>query len=172
MTRVLFVARLQPLHLGHVHAIKKILEKYDSVLIAIGSSQASRERNNPFSFEERKTMLENVLRDVGILEKCEIIGIPDVYDDRKWFRLVEQYDFDVVVTGNAWTRRCLEKKYPVIEPDFLKPEKYNSTRIRNAIREHDEWAVLVPKQVFEFVKKKINSGKVSIGGPAEKKHDW
>ncbi|MFH0890382.1 MAG: adenylyltransferase/cytidyltransferase family protein [Candidatus Aenigmatarchaeota archaeon] len=166
------MARLQPFHNGHLHAIKKILEKYNSVLIAIGSSQASRERNNPFSFDERKAMLKNVLKGEGIFEKCEIVGIPDVNNDEEWLRLVEKYDFDVAVTGNAWTRRCLEKKYPVFEPAFLEPEKYNSTSIRNAIRKHDAWSDLVPKQVFDFVTEKIDSGEVLISGQAERKREW
>ncbi len=170
--KALFVARLQPLHYGHLHAIKKILEKYDSVLVAIGSSQLSRERNNPFSFDERKRMLETTLKSEGLLDRCEIVGIPDLNNDEKWFREVEKYDFDVVITGNEWTRRCLEKKYNVIEPDFLEPEKYNSTNIRNVIRKQGNWSMFVPKSVYDFVTEKLRSGEVSISGPEETKKEW
>src|SRR3989338_3284592 len=107
----LFVARLQPMHKGHLHAIKKILEKYDSILIAIGSSDASRQRANPFSFEERKQMVKTVLKNENILDRCEVVGIPDIADDKKWVEEIKKYDFDVVITGNDWTKKCLEVDY-------------------------------------------------------------
>lgn len=170
--RALFLGRFEPFHLGHLHAIKKILEKYDSVLIAIGSSDSSRQRANPFSFEERKEMITEVLKKEGLAGKCGIVGIPDVSDDAKWVEQIEKYDFDVVVTGNDWTKKCLEKDYEIIRPDFLEPEKYNATRIRNIIRLRGEWNFLVPEEVYEFVKKKLGSGEVRIDGKLESPGGW
>ncbi|MBI3413232.1 MAG: adenylyltransferase/cytidyltransferase family protein [Candidatus Aenigmarchaeota archaeon] len=168
----LFVCRLQPMHKGHLHAIKKILEKYDSVLIAVGSSNASRQRSNPFSFPERKQMTTEVLEKEGLLDKCKIIGIPDIPDDEKWAEEIKKYDFDVVVTGNDWTRKCLEADYEIVLPDFLEPEKYNATRIRNIIRLRGSWDHLVPQSVYEFVKKMLDSGEAKIDGVVEKTMDW
>lgn len=168
----LFVCRLQPLHFGHLHAIKKILEKYEFVLIAIGSSDASRQRSNPFSFDERKEMLTIVLKKENLLARCEIVGIPDIADDKKWTEEMEKHEFDVVVTGNNWTKKCLEGDYEIISPDFLEPEKYNATRIRNIIRLRGEWKFLVPEGVYEFVKRKLDSGEVRIDGPVEEIKDW
>ena len=37
----LYVGRFQPFHLGHLEAIKHILKKVDTVIIAIGSAQYS-----------------------------------------------------------------------------------------------------------------------------------
>ncbi len=170
--RALFVCRLQPMHKGHLHAIKKILEKYDSVLIAIGSSQASRERSNPFSFDERKEMLEAVLKNEKLLKRCDIVGIPDVNDDAEWRRLVEKYGFDIVVTGNEWTKRCLSSDYIIEDPDFLEPEKLNATRIRNLIRQNRDWEDLVPGEVFKFVSEKTKADKIKIEGKNEKADDW
>ncbi|MBI2085015.1 MAG: nicotinamide-nucleotide adenylyltransferase [Candidatus Aenigmarchaeota archaeon] len=168
----LFVGRFQPFHLGHLHAIKKILEKYDNILIAIGSANASRQRSNPFSFDERKKMAEVVLKEENIFEGCKIVGLPDIPDDKKWAEEIEKYDFDVVVTGNDWTKKCLEKDYKIAAPDFLEPEKYNATRIRNIIRLRGEWKHLVPEEVYEFVTKKLKSGEVKIDGVVEKTADW
>lgn len=158
--------------MGHLHAIKKILEKYDSVLIAIGSSDASRQRANPFSFDERREMLGIILKKENLLARCEIVGIPDIGDDKKWAEEIEKHEFDVVVTGNDWTKRCLEYDYEIVPPDFLEPEKYNATRIRNIIRLRGEWKFLVPKEVYGFVKKKIDSGEVKIDGKPEENKDW
>ncbi len=168
----LFVCRLQPFHLGHLHAIKKILEKYDSILIAIGSSDVSRQRMNPFSFEERKKMLTEVLTKENLISRCEIVGISDIPDDKKWAEEIEKYDFVAVVTGNDWTKKCLQDDYEITEPDFLEPEKYNATRIRNIIRLRGKWDFLVPKEVYEFVTTKLKTGEVKIEGSVEKTADW
>ena len=170
--KALFPGRFQPFHLGHLHAMKKILEKYDSVLIAIGSSDASRQRANPFSFDERKEMITGVLRKENILGRCEIVGMPDTPDDKKWVEEIKKYNFDVVITGNKWTRECLEDDYEIITPDFLEPEKYNATRIRNIIRLRGDWDFLVPDEIYGFVKRKLGSGEVKIEGAVEKSLDW
>lgn len=150
---VLFVARLQPLHRGHIHAIKSIIRKFGKIVIAIGSEQESRTSRNPFSFKERKAMLRKVLEKEGIAAK--IIGVRDFHDDAKWAKAVERRcKFDVVVTGNAWTRRCFRGKYPVKTPDLLKPEKYSSTRVRMMMRKEKRWKGLVPKKIYEYIKKK------------------
>ncbi len=167
----LFVARLQPFHLGHLHAIKKILEKYDFILIAIGSSNASRQRPNPFSFEERKSMLIKVLTRENLIYRCKIVGVPDMADD-EWTGEIKQYEFDVVVTGNDWTKKCLRGDYEITEPDFLEPAKYNATRIRNIIRLRGSWDFLVPEEVYEFVINKLKNGDVKIDGPVETSSEW
>ncbi|MBI4176957.1 MAG: adenylyltransferase/cytidyltransferase family protein [Candidatus Aenigmarchaeota archaeon] len=164
----LFVCRLQPMHNGHLHAIKKILGKYGSVLVAIGSSNVSRQRANPFSFEERKEMLTSVLGKENLLGLCRIVGIPDIGNDGLWAKEFEKYGFEVVVTGNDWTKRCLSPGHKTEDPDFLEPEKYNATRIRNIIRLRGEWKFLVPGEVYAFVKKKLDSGEVKIDGELEK----
>ena len=96
----------------------------------------------------------------------------DFNDDEKWAAEVEKHKFDVVITGNDWTRRCLKKDYAVEEPDFFEPEKYNSTRVRNIIRLRGDWSFLVPNEVYDFVNMKIDSGEVTIDGELEKGKDW
>lgn len=149
----LFVARLQPFHKGHLHAIKSIIRKYGKIVIAIGSAQESRTRRNPFSFGERKAMIRSVLENNRISAK--IIGVRDFYNDAKWAKAIRRKcKFDVVITGNAWTRRCFKEKYPVTAPDLLQPKKYSSTRIRKLMAKGKEWKRLVPKQVYDCIKKK------------------
>ncbi|HDJ96757.1 MAG TPA: nicotinamide-nucleotide adenylyltransferase [Candidatus Aenigmarchaeota archaeon] len=145
--RVVFVGRFQPLHLGHVHAIKKVIKEYGDVVIVIGSIN-KHDKNNPFTFEERKRMIESVFPGV------KIIGVLDVNDDSLWVKLIEQkVKFDIIVTGNDWTKRCFENAgYKVIKPDFLEPEKYSATRIRELMRKNDDsWRKLVPKEVEKII---------------------
>ena len=57
----IFIGRFQPLHLGHEAVIRKAFEIAKVPLILVGSSTASRSLRNPFSFAERKEMIENAI---------------------------------------------------------------------------------------------------------------
>jgi len=54
----IFIGRFQPFHKGHLKAIKWILERKNEILIVIRSIQEFSMEENPFSFNERKEMLE------------------------------------------------------------------------------------------------------------------
>lgn len=59
-----FIGRFQPLHRGHEAILQKAFEISNHTLIIVGSSTASRSLRNPFSFEERKTMIELAIQDM------------------------------------------------------------------------------------------------------------
>lgn len=79
MNRVgLAVVRLQPLHNGHCRIIDSMIRAHHTVILGIGSTQKNREKDNPWTFEERKKMVHNVygdrvkiiqLKDLGTTEK-------------------------------------------------------------------------------------------------------
>ena len=149
--KAIFIGRWQPFHLGHLHAVNKLLEEGHKVTIIIGSSNFKRTDSNPLSFEERKELIGRVLGD-----KCEIIGIPDVFDDEEWIKsITDKVDFDLVVTGNGWTGKCFKMRgYKVKEPDLLEPETYNSSFIRASIKKGVDWEPLLPKEVVTYLKEK------------------
>ncbi|RLF01945.1 MAG: nicotinamide-nucleotide adenylyltransferase, partial [Thermoprotei archaeon] len=60
MGRGLFVGRFQPFHLGHLKALRWILEREDEVIICIGSAQYSHSLRNPFTVGERVEMIWRV----------------------------------------------------------------------------------------------------------------
>ncbi len=53
------IGRFQPLHNSHVRLIKQALEIADKVLILVGSAYAARTPKNPFTFDERKNMIQS-----------------------------------------------------------------------------------------------------------------
>jgi nicotinamide-nucleotide adenylyltransferase len=147
MVRALFITRAQPFHKGHLHAIKNAIKRFDEVIVAIGSSNKKNTPNNPFSFEERKKMIEKS----GV--KCKIIGVPDVGNDKKWVKtILDLVDFDIVITGSPWVRRCFSNVKKVINPDFLEPDKYSGTKIREKILKGEKWEHLVPKETVKVIK--------------------
>lgn len=56
-----FIARLQPLHYGHLSVLTEALKVADRVLILVGSSDCAPNTRNPFTFEEREKMIHVVV---------------------------------------------------------------------------------------------------------------
>jgi len=147
----LFIGRFQPFHKGHLFALRQVLKKFDKVIIGIGSINVLNEKN-PFTFEERKRMIKESLK--NFKGKYKIIGISDFPDDLEWRNYcLKKANFDVVVTGSAWVKKCFEGIKPVVKPKFLERKKYSATRIRELIRKNEKWENLVPKNVARYIKK-------------------
>ena len=154
MKKACFVLRAQPFHIGHLKVIKWILEKYDKIVIIIGSSQESKTNKNPFTLKERKEMINKSLKKEGIKkERYEIIEIDDVHEDKLWVeKILKKVNFDVVFTMNIWTKRCFDTfKIPVKEHPIF--DDISATKIRNMIKENKEWENLVPEDVKNILKK-------------------
>lgn len=150
----LFVGRFQPFHLGHLKVIKDILKKNDFIVIAIGSSDEKNTDKNPFSFEERKKMIESALKNEKI-KNFKIIAVPDVFEDKKWVSIIKkQAKIDVVYSMNAWTIRCFKNAgIPVKKHKLYKRSELSGTNIRKNMKSGSEWKHYVPKAVFSFLKK-------------------
>ena len=152
MTAGLFIGRFQPFHNGHLSAVKQILEQNDKIIIGIGSSQYKHTKDNPFTAEERKEMIQKTLDDEGIKD-YEIIFTPDIHNDEKWAAHVESLcpNFNIVYTNSEHTRKCFEilNKYPIkgIEKEF----DISSTEIRKRIKEGEDWDELVPETIFNEI---------------------
>ena len=111
MRTALAVMRIQPLHKGHTRIINEMIESCDTCILGIGSTNVS-DKWNPYLFEDRKQMVQNVygdrlkivqLADIGtqegtndwvdyVLEKIKKLGMPDPTDyftgseaDAKWY---------------------------------------------------------------------------------------
>ena len=143
------IGRFQPLHKGHVYAIKKAIEKFEKVIIVVGSTNEKNTFKNPFSFKERKEMLRRVFG-----KKIKIIGIPDMPENRKWVKeLLKKVNFDVAISGSPRTQKCFNGIKKVLKPDFLRPKIYKGTRIRKKMAKGEKWEHLVPKEVAGYLKK-------------------
>lgn len=152
MKTALFVGRFQPFHLGHLKVIKWILEKYDKIIIVIGSSQESNTEKNPFSVEERKEMINKTLKSENI-ENYKIIEIPDVNDDDTWVKtILEKTSFETVFSMNPWTIRCF-KKFNIRVEGHINFGDISASKIRRLMDEGKEWENLVPEEVIKIVKR-------------------
>ena len=101
---LVFIGRFQPFHNGHKAVIDEALKQAKQVVICIGSSFAARNIRNPFTFEERKAMIEAVYKDTAVdyieiqtgphvLEmqrRVLVVPISDYpYNDNKWIDAVQ-----------------------------------------------------------------------------------
>lgn len=154
--RGLFVGRFQPIHKGHVKAIKDILKQVDELVIVIGSAQYSHGADNPFTTGERITMIRRALESENIpLTRCWIVPVPDLHIHMIWVSEVTGYTpkFDIVYSNGPLTRRLFIEAGVKVEPvPFHKRKIYSSTVIRERMLKNKSWKELVPKSVAQFIK--------------------
>ena len=81
-----FIGRFQPFHKGHLHNIIIALQNSKKIIINIGSCFNAPNIKNPFSFEQRKQMIESDLQVAGVnLEVVAIEPLADYfYQEQKW----------------------------------------------------------------------------------------
>jgi len=89
-----FIGRFSPFHNGHAEVLKRALETSHLVLVLVGSSGQARTTKNPFTFEERKQMIQNWFRSVrsSMQWHGELIVEPlydHPYNDQAWIREVQ-----------------------------------------------------------------------------------
>lgn len=146
MERFLYLGRFQPLHKGHHHVVSSLKED-NSLVVGIGSSDRHHEQKNPLNFFERYRVLKNCFPEL------EIIAVPDRETDPVWTRqILDKVEIDRVVSGEGVTRKCFqEEDITVDHPDYLDRDRFRSTRIREKIRNGEDWKELVPECSLEVL---------------------
>jgi bifunctional NMN adenylyltransferase/nudix hydrolase len=89
---LVFIGRFQPFHNGHKAVIDEALKQAHEVVVVVGSSFAARNIRNPFTFQERKAMIEAVYppgrTDRGT--RVKVVPVSDYpYDDNKWINAIQ-----------------------------------------------------------------------------------
>jgi nicotinamide-nucleotide adenylyltransferase len=152
--KALFIGRFQPFHKGHLKAIKYLSDKYDEIIIGVGSSQYSNTVENPFSSDERMLMIRESLKQEYI-KNYKIILIPDIHNPPKWVDHVLSIisDFDVVVTNNDLTKKLfLEKGFKIKKTLLYNKKEYSGRVIRKRISDNESWENFVPKPCIQIIK--------------------
>jgi nicotinamide-nucleotide adenylyltransferase len=157
MSRVLYIGRFQPLHKGHLKAIKYVLNKAEELVIVIGSAEKSHSLDNPFTAGERVMMIRLALDEMGIEpSKYYLIPIPDVNMHSIWVPQVISYlpRFDLVYSNDSLTSRLFtEFGIKVEKIPFFNREIYSATEVRKRILTGENWKVLLPPSVIVLIQK-------------------
>jgi len=87
---IVFIGRFQPLHTAHLKIIENALEEEaERLIIVVGSHRAPKTPKNPWSFEERKAMIEASLSD-DQLARVTIVPVRDyLYSNVTWLTSVQ-----------------------------------------------------------------------------------
>ncbi|MBS7624140.1 MAG: nicotinamide-nucleotide adenylyltransferase [Candidatus Bathyarchaeia archaeon] len=154
--RALYVGRFQPFHLGHLEAVKYILNNAEEIIILVGSAQESHTLENPFTAGERVYMIRLALNEIGVNpSKYYIIPVIDVNVHSLWVSHVCSYTpkFDVVYSNEPLTRRLfIESGFRVESIPFFRREIYSATEIRRRILSDANWEELLPRSVAAYIR--------------------
>ena len=152
MKKGLVLGRFQPFHLGHLELIKSIVNEQIEPLICIGSAQYSHSEENPFTVDERKKMIEGVMKDLNC--KYSIFGIPDINNYDLYVSHLETFvpSFDMVYSGNPIVQRLFaEAGYTVVKVNMFNREAWEGSSIRLAMKEDGDWESVIPNQVVNLI---------------------
>lgn len=92
---LVFIGRFELFHKGQMKVIDEALKRSNKVIILVGSAANPRSARNPFTFDERKTLITNVYKN-----NPDIIIEPlyDVtYNDAQWTINVQEIVMNVVM---------------------------------------------------------------------------
>lgn len=84
-----FIGRIQPLTLAHENVIRIALTSADRVAVLIGSVNEPRNHRNPWSFEERKKLVELAFPDD--IDRIHVLPVEDTrYNIESWIKNVQE----------------------------------------------------------------------------------
>jgi bifunctional NMN adenylyltransferase/nudix hydrolase len=79
-----FIGRFQPFHAGHFKVLQTALAKSQNVILIVGSANRPRTAKNPFTFDERKRLIESLLTP-DERKRVSVVPCDDfMYNDTKW----------------------------------------------------------------------------------------
>ena len=147
--------RGQPLHNGHISLINLMLEECSNPNIVLGSIQESRTERNPFTFEERKQMIQNIYKD-----KINIYGVEDMLNNNElWLKTVFskiKNKIDVYYCGDNDNGKFFKNDIKIIRKLDRNKQKENlkisGTEIRKMIKENNKnWKLFIPKENIKLI---------------------
>ena len=154
----LFIGRFQPLHKGHLFALKYISARSSRVYVVIGSAQEKGTEKNPFSAKKRSAMLKAVLKSAGLSGKCKVFLLSDIPEDEKWVAHLDARvpRYGVCYSNNALVLRLMRRAgKKTARVPLLAREKYSGTKVRERMRKGKEWKSRVPRAAGKIAERKI-----------------
>lgn len=100
-----YIGRCNPFHLGHAHNVHHAIETSKLTIILLGSAGLARSLKNPFTFEERKQMIQSWLSHEVAARRLTVEDVQRViiaplrdypYNNALWIRSVQRKVKDLV----------------------------------------------------------------------------
>ena len=162
---MVYIGRFQPLHNGHIQTIRLALKDSRRLIILIGSHNAPTSIRNPWTTEERQTLIRESLSQEEY-NRCLVAGLEDyLYSEQKWVKRIEEIvhgfraiygglDSKIGITGfDKDSTTYYLQLFPAWQNE-LKPqiERVNATQIRECL--FDSGTILtdlIPENVAKFL---------------------
>ena len=148
MRKAIFPGSFDPITLGHQDIINRALPLFDEIVIAIG---VNADKKYMFSLEERKRFIEETFKNepkISVItyegltiDLCHKINANFIL---RGLRNPADFEFEKAI---AHTNRRLSKIETVFLLTAAKTSYISSSIVRDVIRNHGEYQLLVPEAV-------------------------
>jgi pantetheine-phosphate adenylyltransferase len=149
MKRALFPGSFDPITLGHYDIIKRGVHLFDEVVVAIGINS---EKNYMFSLEERKRFIIEAFKNEPRVKVTTYEGLTIDFCKKikaqfilRGLRNPADFEFEKAI---AHTNRKLSKIETVFLLTAASTSYISSSIVREVIRNHGDYSVLVPESVI------------------------
>ncbi|MFH1064172.1 MAG: nicotinamide-nucleotide adenylyltransferase [Candidatus Woesearchaeota archaeon] len=165
---ILILGRFQPLHKGHMKVIQDAYAEDKGLAIVIGSTDKENTKENPFSAEERKQMIEEALKAENIT--ADIFLVPDINLDSEYVEHLEDnigHRPEKIITENDDTIRLFKDAgYDIITT----PRHFDisATEVRLRIAKGEEWRGFLPAPVIKILEEIDGVARIKRLYPVEK----
>ena len=148
MKRALFPGSFDPITLGHYDIIKRALDLFDEIVVAIGINS---DKNYMFTVEQRKEFIEKAFTDEPKVKVTTYQGLTvdfckeiDAQFILRGLRNPADFEFEKAI---AHTNRTLSKIETVFLLTAARTSFISSSIVRDVIRNNGDYTVLVPESV-------------------------
>ena len=163
MRRALYIGRFQLFHKGHLDVIKFIdsVADIDEIVLAVGSSQYNHENKspeapwavNPFTYEERREMIENSLE--GELKKpFRVYPVPDYHNYPRWYQhIIDNLpEFACLYTVDREEKEFFEARGHEVR-DFPKQFDYHAGILRERMYKGQEYRYALTPSTIKIIER-------------------
>ena len=148
MKRALFPGSFDPITVGHYDIIKRALDLFDEIVVAIG---VNGDKNYMFTVEQRKEFIEKAFADEPKVKVTTYQGLTvdfckeiDAQFILRGLRNPADFEFEKAI---AHTNRKLSQIETVFLLTAARTSFISSSIVRDVIRNHGDYTVLVPESV-------------------------
>jgi pantetheine-phosphate adenylyltransferase len=148
LKRALFPGSFDPITLGHYDIIKRALDLFDEIVVAIG---VNGDKNYMFTVEQRKEFIEKAFADEPKVKVTTYQGLTvdfckeiDAQFILRGLRNPADFEFEKAI---AHTNRKLSQIETVFLLTAARTSFISSSIVRDVIRNHGDYTVLVPESV-------------------------
>jgi len=157
-----YIGRFEPPHNAHLAVMQEALQEVQKLIVVIGSARGARSTKNPFTFEERQSMISAMLQEAGVARSRVLFAqVRDYfYNESLWLSEVQRGvdahthgSSDVALIGHLKDESSYYlRSFPAWE--FLPAHvvsPLSATQVRQAYFGGGDTAPLVPSAVQGFL---------------------